>query len=360
MEIKNFSAKFWYENTIESISTDGLVFEVKTKNSSEEPKLVEISPMWMANRFPRPDTKPESDRKNWSRYRSGDTVPRSRNGFHPVKVVEKAYPHTGRFFFTKLWDILEGKKLGKKAIEKEISFLGTRLNRDRRGFIGKVLLEKRFWKRSASTEDVQSARYSILKNLEAFEIFETIILMLAWADAEGDPDLWNEICEFYYYVIPELVWADRLRLRFELLDIVAEYAQKQQKVPYRKPVLAKYQWRQQTEVLQSKLTERYSNLMQSHLLFFYKEELDDIRHSWAEFVAEVIIRNFIFWERYSDYSWLAVDVLFRFVSKMQVDDVNLELPCHEKDLEKLLRQEIKKYMTDPSAYQLQFEQRLTG
>ena len=55
--------------------------------------------------------------------------------------------------------------------------------------------------------------------------------MLAWADAEGDPELWNETCDFYYYIIPDLVWADDIRLRFELLDIVAEYAQKQQKVP---------------------------------------------------------------------------------------------------------------------------------
>jgi len=360
MKIKNFSACFWYNNSVESISTDGLVFEIKTEDSSKEPKLVEISPMWMTKRFPRPKADPENDRMNWSRYRSGKTVPRSRNGFHPVKVVEKAYPHSGRYFFSKIWDILDGKKLGKKVIEKEISLLGTGVNRDRRGFIGKVLLEKRFWKRSASAEDVQSARYSILKDLETFELFETIILMLAWADAEGDPELWNETCEFYYYIVPDLVWADDIRLRFELLDIVAEYAQKQQKVPYRKPLLSKHLWREQTEILQAKLTDRYTALMHSHLLFFHKEELDATRHEWAEFTAKIVISDTNLWDRYSDYSWLAVDVLLRFVSKMQVDGVDLELPCHEKDLEILLRQEIKRYMTDPRTYKLQFEQRLTG
>ena len=142
MKIRNFSARFWYENTIETISTDGLVFEVKTEKSSKAPKLVEISPMWMAKRFPRPKTKAESDRKNWSRYRSGDTVPRSRHDFHPAKVVEKIYPHTGRYFFTKMWDILDGKKLSKKVIEKEISLMGMRVNRDRRGFIGKSCLKR--------------------------------------------------------------------------------------------------------------------------------------------------------------------------------------------------------------------------
>lgn len=360
MKIKNFSAKFWYENTIETISTDGLVFEVKADNSSKAPKLVEISPMWMAKRFPRPNTNAKSDRKNWSRYRSGEIVPRTRNNFHPVKEIEKAYSHTGRYFFTKMWDILDGKKLGKKVIEKEISLLGMRVNRDRRGFIGKVLLEKRFWKRSADIEQVQSARYSILKDLGAFEQIETVVLMLAWADAEGDPELWNETCEFFYYIIPDLVWAENIRLRFDLLDIIAEYAQKQQKVPYREPILSKYLWREQTEVLQAKLTDRYASLMHSHLLFFHKKELDATRHEWAEFIAKIVISDFSLWENYSDYSWLAVDVLLRFVSKMQMDDVDLELRCHEKDLEELLRQEIKRYMEDPRTYQLQFEQRLTG
>lgn len=360
MEIKNFSARFWCENTLESISTDGLVFEVKTENSSGKPKLVEISLTWMAKRFPRPNTKPESDRKNWSRYRSGETVPQTRNGFHPVKEVEKAYPHTGRYFFTKMWDILDGKKLGKKAIEKEISLLGTRVNRDRRGFIGKVLLEKRFWKRSASTEDVQSARYSILNDLEAFELFETIILMLAWADAEGDPELWNETCEFYYYIIPDLVWADDLRLRFELLDIVAEYAQKQKKIPYRKPILSKYLWREQTDILQSKLAERYAAQMHSHLLFFQKEKLDISRYEYAEFVARIVMSDFNLWDRYSDYSWLAVDVLLRFVTDYQADGLDLDIPNHECHHEKLLRREIKKYIDDPQSYKFHFQQVLTG
>lgn len=360
MEIENFSARFWCENTLESISTDGLVFEVKTENSSGKPKLVEISLTWMAKRFPRPNTNPESDRKNWSRYRRGETVPQTRNGFHPVKAVEKAYPHTGRYFFTKMWDILDGKKLGKNAIEKEISLLGTRVNRDRRGFIGKVLLEKRFWKRSASTKDVQSARYSILNDLEAFELFETIILMLAWADAEGDPELWNETCEFYYYIILDLVWADDIRLRFELLDIVAEYAQKQQKVPYRKPILSKHLWREQTDILQSKLSKRYAALMQSHLLFFQKEELDTIRHEYADFVATIVISNSNFWDRYSGYSWLAVDVLLRFLTENQKNNLNIDSLGDETRLEKFLRKEMKKYINDPSSYQLQFKQVLRG
>ena len=100
--------------------------------------------------------------------------------------------------------------------------------------------------------------------------------------------------------------------------------------------------------------------MHSHLLFFHKEELDATRHEWAEFIAKIVISDTNLWDRYSDYSWLAVDVLLRFASKMQVDGVDLELPCHEKDLEILLRQEIKRYMTDPRTYKLQFEQRLTG
>ena len=124
--------------------------------------------------------------------------------------------------------------------------------------------------------------------------------------------------------------------------------------------MSKHLWREQTEVLQAKLSERYAVLMHSHLLFFHKEELDTTRHEYAEFVAKIVMTNFSLWERYSDYSWLAVDVLLRFVSKIQVDDVDLELTCYEKDLEILLRQEIKRYMTDPRTYRLQFEQRLTG
>lgn len=170
----------------------------------------------------------------------------------------------------------------------------------------------------------------------------------------------NETCEVFYYIIPDLVWADDIRLRSDLLDIIAEYAQKQQKIPYRKPILSKYLWREQTEVLQAKLTERYAAQMHSHLLFFMKEELDTMQQKYAEFVAKIIMSNFSLWDRYSDYSWLAVDVLLRFFSKMQMEDVNLELPCHEKDLEKLLRQEIKKYVKAPRTYQLQFEQRLNG
>lgn len=360
MKIRNFSTKFWYENTVETISPDGLDYEVKTENSPGEPKLVEISPMWMAKRFPRPKTKPESDRKNWSRYRSGETVPRSRHGFHPVKEVEKSYPHSGRYFFTKIWDILDGKKLGKKFLEKEISKLGTRVGRDRRGFIGKVILEKRFWKRSAEKEHVQAVRYSILKDLGAFDLIETIIFMLAWADAEGDPELWNETCEFYYYVIPEIVWADDLRLRFELLDIIAEYAQKQKKVPYREPDLSKYCWQKQTKVLQAKLTERYAAQMNSHLLFFMKEELDAMRQEYAEFIAKIVMSDFTLWDRYSDYSWLAVDVMLRFASDKQQDELNSETFDDEIYLEKFLREEIKIYIDDPDSYQLQFQQRLSG
>ena len=84
------------------------------------------------------------------------------------------------------------------------------------------------------------------------------------------------------------------------------------------------------------------------------------RNEWAEFAAKVVMSNFIFWDRYSDYSWLAVDVLLRFVSKTQMDDVDFELRCHEESLEKLLRQEIKKHMDDPRSYQLEFRQILSG
>ena len=97
------------------------------------------------------------------------------------------------------------------------------------------------------------------------------------------PELWNEICDFYYYIIPEIVWADDLRLRFKLLDLVAEYAVKQKKIPFREPELFKYNWRDETEILTASLTERYAGQMYTHLFFFQKNDLDSLRFSLAGF-----------------------------------------------------------------------------
>ena len=91
-----------------------------------------------------------------------------------------------------------------------------------------------------------------------------------------------------------------------------------------------------------------------------QEELDAMRQEYAEFVAKIVMSDFSLWERYSDYSWLAVDVLLRFASDKQQDDLNSESIDDEIYLEKFLRKEIKIYIDDPDSYQLQFQQRLSG
>jgi len=94
--------------------------------------------------------------------------------------------------------------------------------------------------------------------------------------------------------------------------------------------------------------------MNTHPFFFLKEETDDFRCSWAVFVAKVVMSDFKFWERYSDYSWLSIDVLLRFIFETQEIVLESNLSSYEEQLEKLLRLEIDKFRNNPKSYELQY------
>jgi hypothetical protein len=57
-----------------------------------------------------------------------------------------------------------------------------------------------------------------------FDTLRAIILMLAWADDLGHPDLWNCICGFYRHMIPEFIGNGDIPFHAEFFDAVDQIA----------------------------------------------------------------------------------------------------------------------------------------
>ena len=321
-DISRFQTSYWWQNA------------AITLGDENGPK----SPMWFANNFQRPYTEPKKDLSNWKKYKWAKSTATKVHGFHPVDEVEAQYPGTRTVFDLFFWQLLMRKEIPQSIIEANIATMGIRIYVVRNletneivypkyfnikdypkdkyyieyeayGSIGKVILDENFWSKNADDKIIQLNRLSYLEDVESFQLLQVIVLMLGWANKNGDQSLWNELCEFYYRMIPSFVMDEDILMRFKLLDIVDDYAQKRTMVAFRKPEPHPKSWRAQRNKFFAVYAEHYFNRFTGSDIISIRKIPEDVRLWWANLLSEVVFEDERLWKKGREL-WRPANILF--------------------------------------------------
>lgn len=249
-------------------------------------------PIWFAKNFPRPRTEPEADLSNWKKYKWAKSSATRYHGFHPVEAVEKKFPGTRSIFDLLFWQILRRKSISKSIIEHSILSTGNRTFAS----VGTFILDDDFQNRSLEHKVIQTAKLAFLEGVNGFEGLQLIVLMLGWADKDGNLKLWNELCDFYYSMLPSFITDESILLRFKLLDIVDDYAQRRTMVRFSKPILQERSWSQNFDEISKYYAIYYANCFTKHDVFFAYKIPDEIRIWWANLLATVVCKEENHWQ----------------------------------------------------------------
>jgi len=362
------------------------------------------APIWFAKNFQRPHTVPKKDVSNWKKYKKAKSSATRVHGFHPVEAVEKDYSGTRLVFDLLIWEILKRKKVSTAEIEDEISSMGTRVFtiRDRKtnelvhypgfkigdypedkyiveyepyGLIGRLILDDDFWNKDADDKIIQLTRFSTLKNIAGFELLQAIILMLAWADTNGDPELWNDLCDFYDSMIPNFILDEDIHIRFKLLDVVDDYARHRIKVPFREPIMPPKAWELKVPELQKFYTDYYADRLAYHHLFFTNKIPEDMRVWWAHLLADTVLEDERLWKSGRDL-WRPAGSLFFKLVKNNTLEIKLSrrtlrtilrskknkyvFPENTTELKMAIKKNVTRYLDDPDNSEDEYSIKLTG
>jgi hypothetical protein len=206
----------------------------------------------------------QGDKSNWERYKRGLRIPESSGAGNPIDKIETVFPGTARLFHSPAKTVLKGGQLSQKAAVKGISEIGDPIKR--------IILQGGYDLASFAPNEggTLEAMFKQLALFPSLGQLEEIILLLGWADAIGNPQLWNYICSFYRFMIPELVRVGDLLFPEELLDLVDEIAQMRtfKSVNYRSDIFQS--WRDdkpqhliREEQLQNEMREYFESMKPS-------------------------------------------------------------------------------------------------
>jgi hypothetical protein len=144
------------------------------------------------------DGYPDSSGK-WRRYKEGQSVPKKYGHSDPIANAEMVWHGTSEIWRSPTWPVLKGDRINQQAIFDGISDLGPTMKI--------IILGGGFSNYVPSSDDETGLErlFLSLTNFPSFELLQALILMLAWADNIRNPYLWNKICEFYRFMIPDLI-----------------------------------------------------------------------------------------------------------------------------------------------------------
>lgn len=137
--------------------------------------------------------------KTWARYRDGKRVPGRYGAHDPVARANAIWPKTGQIFWSPIWAVLKGVPISNDTVINAIGDLGDEMKI--------ILLSGGFsnFEGGAQGSNNIDRIFAQLALFPTLDSLQALILMLAWADNLGHPDLWNNVCGFYRHMIPELI-----------------------------------------------------------------------------------------------------------------------------------------------------------
>lgn len=320
-DIDLLRTKYWYAETAMFLG-DGI-----------KPK----SPYWFAKNFSRRLQKSRRDGvSDWRRYKLGKSVPKTINKYNAVEAVAEKYPFTDTIFKSRFWFVLKGDIFSQKDIEDAIASLGTRvvtsfdpegkITRDRitylddpnkiiepYGMIVKIILDDTFWQNGMDNDELLKARFRTLKEMADFDVLQATVLMLAWADNEGDTKLWNHLCGFYQYLIPDFILNEHILFKDEVLAAIDEYAKRRKHVNFRPRIESYHRWEEQKPRMQNYYFEHYFATLCFHDVFLKYKVHESMRWSWAKVVAEVVSKDEHLWRNGNQLWWPAGYLLYELI-----------------------------------------------
>ncbi|WP_298195863.1 hypothetical protein [Novosphingobium sp.] len=149
------------------------------------------------------------DRSTWYRYRRGERAAFPYAGRDRVSLVESKVPMTSWLFWSPAWEVLQRKTLPVDTIVLGIAEL--------RGPPAAILLGYGYPGDGDLTFEQIANDVLARPSLEGLL---GVVLLLGWADALQNYELWNEVCRLYRQLIPRLWEAGDIPFLDELLDAV--------------------------------------------------------------------------------------------------------------------------------------------
>uniref|UniRef100_UPI002613704B hypothetical protein n=1 Tax=uncultured Erythrobacter sp. TaxID=263913 RepID=UPI002613704B len=136
------------------------------------------------------------------------------NGTHRVAMTDFKFPGSGISYRTGMWDILQGQHCDEDRIISEIAALGDPVRR--------TVLQGGY-----GSDDLSQSIDRMFSELGQFPDFKTlaaIVLLLEWANALQNHDLWNSFCGLYRHMIPDFIFRDQVPFHEEVFDAIDRYA----------------------------------------------------------------------------------------------------------------------------------------
>ena len=184
-----------------------------------------------------------------------------------------------------------------------------------------------------------------------FDRLKIIVVLLAWANAKENHNLWNELCDYYQALIPSVVLEDDISVRFKILDAVDSYALKRKFIGLNKMVSIKGHWRNQD--ISSSFFEHYFSHFVFHPLFVGKSKSENASREFAEILTVVVCGNEQFWKNGKGLWWPAGFLLFDLLKNKGSLLEGMEIEGF-KIIKAKLCSGLEKYVSDPKTFQKEF------
>jgi len=194
----------------------------------------------------------------WSKYRTGDRIPKSMKGSGSVERLAEEYPGTDTIFHALFWTVLKHGQASAEAINKELSSLGGNLS-----ILPKTVLEGGFI--DNIDEDGLFPFDDILNQLanqcdSDFYTLQAIVLLLALAN-NGHSDHWNAFCDLYRNMLPNFILGVDTPFKAEILNQIDKFALRREFPTFndsKPPKPVEMSWRDEIPRFQNVLSEHYS------------------------------------------------------------------------------------------------------
>jgi hypothetical protein len=140
----------------------------------------------------------------WRRYRDGTNLPKKYGNSNPIPDAERVWPGSSEIWVSPTWQVLKGERINAQTAIDGIYKLG--------GTMRTTILAGGFknWPISGDSDNGVEELFELLAKFPTFELLQALILMLPWADDIRNPKLWDRICDFYRFIIPDLL--DRAKI----------------------------------------------------------------------------------------------------------------------------------------------------
>lgn len=159
-------------------------------------------------------------KSRWLNYLKGASRALEHAEEDPVEAAEAKFPGSAQPFDSAIWHILDGGKISVEECYGETALLGPDMQ-----FV--FLSGKGTHNYEAGLEPRDLGQVaSLLIEFPTFDALQSLILLLAMADAVEDMHFRNDVCELYHFMVPLFIERGDIPCHekmFEAIDRISKY-----------------------------------------------------------------------------------------------------------------------------------------